>query len=128
MEIIDSQLDLVMRAAWADSTLRTRNSQWKRYIDFCMANDLIPIPGDVLSIARFLVNLAGSCKYSTCNNYLSAIIALHKFFGHPGDFRQCFCYTNGDEGIRTPPWQTGRSKDRFDSFGVVANVSQSRFV
>lgn len=87
---LDAQLDLVIRAAWADSSLKMRNSQWKKYLEFCNANSLTPIPGEVLSVARFLVNLGLTSKYSTCNNYLSAIIALHKFFGYPGDFRQSF--------------------------------------
>ena len=29
-------------------------------------------------------------KYSMCNNYLSAIIVLHKFYGHDCDFCQNF--------------------------------------
>lgn len=77
MVALDAELDLVICAAWADSTLKTQNSQWRQYIKFCTSNDLTPVPGDVLSIARFLVNLGNTCKYSTCNNYLSAIVSLH---------------------------------------------------
>lgn len=87
---LDQQLDLVIRSAWADSTLRTRNSQWKRYIDFCQSNDLVPIPGEIITVARFLVHLASNCKYTTCNNYLSAIVGLHKFFGADSSFRDSF--------------------------------------
>lgn len=48
------------------------------------------IPADVQTVARFLVNLAKDCAFSTCNNYLSAIITLHKFFGYERPFREYF--------------------------------------
>lgn len=41
-------------------------------------------------MARFLVNLANTCVFSTCNNYLSAIITLHRFFGYERLFRDYF--------------------------------------
>lgn len=50
----------------------------------------MPIPADVMTVARFLVKVAATCKYTTCNNYLSAIVTLHKFFGHSGCFRECY--------------------------------------
>lgn len=87
---VDNHLDLVIRSAWADSTLKTRNSQWSKYIDFCHANGLSPVPAEILTVARFLVNLASSCVFSTCNNYLSAVVALHRFLGHDAPFRESF--------------------------------------
>lgn len=90
MEKLDQQVDVIIRAAWADSTLKTCNSQWDRYIKFCRSNDLVPVPAIPTTVARFLVNLAKDCVYTTCNNYLSAIIALHKFFGYNDSFRDCF--------------------------------------
>lgn len=87
---LDEQVEEILRCAWAESTLKTRNSQWNRYIDFCKSNGMSPLPADSTTIARFLVNLAKNCTYSTCNNYLSAIISLHKFFGHNSSFRDCF--------------------------------------
>lgn len=90
MDKVDEQLDLILRSAWAESTLRTRNSQWKKYIEFCLANNLTPVPAEVQTVARFLVNLAKTCVFSTCNNYLSAIITLHKFFGYERQFRDYF--------------------------------------
>lgn len=50
----------------------------------------MPVPADVLTVARFLVNIANTCKFTTCNNYLSAIVGLHKFFGYQVSFRDCF--------------------------------------
>lgn len=49
-----------------------------------------PVPAEVLTIARFLVHLGTTCVYSTCNNYLSAVISLHKFMGHHDNFRDYY--------------------------------------
>lgn len=87
---LDEQVELILRSAWAESTLKTRNSQWGKFIDFCITNGLQPMPADVSTVARFLVNTAKTCVYSTCNNYLSAIISLHRFFGHDRSFRDYF--------------------------------------
>lgn len=88
MEKLDQQLDLIIK--WAESTLKTRNSQWSKFINFCCANRLNPMPADILTVARFLVNRGTTCCYSTCNNDLSAIVMLHKFFGHETSFRDSF--------------------------------------
>lgn len=90
MAKFDDQVEMMVRCAWAESTLKTRNSQWSRYIDFCKVNGLTPLPADSITVACSLVNLAKSCVYTTCNNYLSAIISLHKFFGYDSSFRDCF--------------------------------------
>lgn len=90
MDKLDKQLDIIIRSAWADSTLKTRNSQWSKFINFCRANGLNPLPADILTVARFLVNLGRTCAYTTCNNYLSAVVMLHKFFGHETSFRDSF--------------------------------------
>lgn len=37
-----------------------------------------------------MVNLALTCTFSTCNNYLSAIIGLQRFFGHSPQLRESF--------------------------------------
>lgn len=44
----------------------------------------------MITIARFLIHLGSTCAYSTCNNYLSGIITLHRFMGHSSDFRDYF--------------------------------------
>lgn len=87
---LDLQLEVVIQSAWAESTLATRNSQWGKYIRFCRSNRFTPVPADPITIARFLVHLGKSRKFSTCNNYMSAIVTLHKFFGFAGDFREMF--------------------------------------
>lgn len=96
---VDEQLDLILRSAWAESTLRTRDSQWKRYINFCFSNNLVPVPAEVSTVARFLVNLAKTCVFSTCNNYLSSIITLHKFLGFERSFRDYFVISMVMQGL-----------------------------
>lgn len=99
MAKVDTQVEVILRSAWADSTLRTRNSQWKNYIGFCHSNNLVPVPADVSTVARFLVNLAKTCVFSTCNNYLSSIITLHRFFGHERSFREYFVISMVMKGL-----------------------------
>lgn len=77
----------MISSAWADSTLAVRNSQWKRYFQFCHEFGLMPLPADVSTIARFLVHIGQSMRYVTINNYTSALNSLHKFYGFNVDFR-----------------------------------------
>lgn len=65
---LDEQIAEVIKSAWADTTLSTRNSQWGRFIRFCKANGLAPMPASITTIARFLIHLASTCAFSTCNN------------------------------------------------------------
>ena len=65
-------------------------SQWRKYIEFCQDNGLQVLPSLNNTVARFLVFLARTCKYSMVNNYLSAINRLHLFYGYDIDFRQSF--------------------------------------
>lgn len=90
MEKLDAQMGLIIRSAWADSTLKTRNSQWSRFIQFCHINSLTPVPAETLTVARFIVNLGLTCVFSTCNNYVSAIVSLQRFFGYDPQLRESF--------------------------------------
>ena len=76
--------------AWAPTTQATRNSQWNKYLTFCSDNDLVAIPAEPQTIARFVVFLARSVKYITINNYVSAINRLHDYYGHHINFRDYF--------------------------------------
>lgn len=84
---IDSQMASVIMSAWSDNTWSTRQSQWKRYFRFCMDTELIPLPADVLTIARFLIHLGQSSQFSTVTNYLSAINNLHRYYAYDIDYR-----------------------------------------
>lgn len=87
---LDQQVSELIGSAWATKTLNTRNSQWKRYITFCHANGLSPLPASLSTVLRFVAELSGSCKFSTINNYISAVNRLHKFYGYDTDFRSYF--------------------------------------
>ena len=89
-EQLDGEVSQVIGAAWSSNTLATRNSQWKKYFAFCDGISHPPLPASVQTISRFLVYLGRSCKYSTVNNYLSAVVGLHKFYGYSADFRDSF--------------------------------------
>lgn len=41
-------------------------------------------------MARYLVKLSTSCKYTTINNHLSAVCVLHKFYGYEAGFCESF--------------------------------------
>ena len=90
LESLDKEVSGAIGAAWSESTLKTRNSQWKKFIEFCHDNDLQPMPASHNTVARFMVFLARTCKYSTVNNYMSAVTRLHEFYGHDMDFRGSF--------------------------------------
>ena len=87
-------------AAWTSNTLSTRNSQWKRFLMFCTDTNQIPLPADIQTVVRFLVYLARDCKFSTINNYLSAVISLHKFYGYSVEFRESFLVTLVLKGLK----------------------------
>lgn len=69
-------------------------------MEFCASRDLIAIPATTLTVARFMTYLARSCKFSTINNYLSSIIVLHKYYGHPAGFRDTFYIQLVIRGLR----------------------------
>lgn len=47
----------------------------------------------------FLVNRSRSCKYSTTTNYLSAMISLHRYYGHLAEFRESYSVQLKLEGL-----------------------------
>ena len=87
---LDQEVSVAVASAWSSNTLSTRNSQWSRFIKFCGANELTPIPATTHTVARFLVWQARTSKYVTVNNYLSALVSLQKFYGHEMDYRGSF--------------------------------------
>ena len=87
---LDGEVSTIVSQAWADNTLKTRNSQWSKYFQFCIDYGFCALPAEPSTVVRFLVFLSRHCKYSTINNYLSAVNTLHKFYGHDIDFRQYY--------------------------------------
>ena len=87
---LDEELSSTISAAWSTNTLSVRNSQWSKLIKFCSDINERPLPASHETVGRFLVWLGRSSKYSTINNYLSAIISLHWFYGYNPEFRDSF--------------------------------------
>lgn len=77
-------------SGWSRNTLKTRNSQWKRFFNFCSDHNLTPLPASDRTVVRFLMFQSESSTFNTVNNYLSAICALHKFYGYQTDFRDSY--------------------------------------
>ena len=87
---LDERAKVVSAAAYADSTLSTRRSQWRVYLRFCSTYGLVPIPAQPQTIVIFLTHLSSSCKYCTIIDYLSAISVLRRHFGHSVTFQEVF--------------------------------------
>lgn len=98
---IDAEMSELIGLAWSANTLATRNSQWRKYIEFCSSMSLQPVPAEPLTVARYLVKLSSSCKYNTINNYLSAICVLHRYYGYPAEFRDFFLIKMVLSGIKS---------------------------
>ena len=112
---LDKDVSDVVQMAWSSNTLATRNSQWKRFINFCSELGVKPVPSDTKTVGRFLVHLSHSCKYSTIENYLSAIISLHKYYGYVPEFRDSFYITMILRGLKR---KLGTMKDQMQPYTI----------
>lgn len=97
---LDIELSHIIASAWADNTVATRKSQWTKYLKFCAERSLVALPADTQTVARFLTFLARTSKFSTVNNYLSAVIVLHKYHGFDASFRDTFYIQLALKGLR----------------------------
>lgn len=88
-------------AAWSKNTVATRNSQWKSYLSFCLENNLPSLPGSDLTVARFLMYKARTVKFVTINNYLSAIVSLHRYYGFEANYRDKYFIKMVLEGLKS---------------------------
>lgn len=81
----------VQRYAWAESTQKTRDYQWRKYVDFCMTIKTPPIPMNYDIITLFMIHLAvEGLSYSTINNQLSALVVYAKIHRQEIDIRSDF--------------------------------------
>ena len=85
---------------FAETTWRTRRSQWKKYLLFCESIQATPIPATSTLICRFIVYLSDTLKYVSIMNYVSAICSLHKLFGYSPLFRTDFMVQFTLSGLR----------------------------
>ena len=65
-------------SAMAESTRRTRTSQWNQFLRFCKQFDLLPLPASPRVLTLFVTHLAHrGLEYSSILNYLHSLSALH---------------------------------------------------
>lgn len=100
LDNLDSLVFNNIPSAWSVNTIAMRSSQWKRFFSFCMLHGLVPLPASSRTVARFVSELALSCKYSTVVNYLSSITTMHKFYGLEPEFRESYYLTMVVQGIK----------------------------
>ena len=110
MQELDVEVSGTIGSAWASSTLKTRSSQWKRYLQFCDDNELQSMPASARTVARFLVFQARTSRYNTVNNCLSAINRLHQTYGYQMEFRQFFLIKMVLSGIKRQLGDSVRQK------------------
>lgn len=110
---LDRRVSEVISSAWSDNTLAVRNSQWKRYFLFCHDFGLLSLPASVSTVARFLVHLGQDVRFGTVNNYMSAIIALHRFYGYEIDFRSYYLIRLVLKGLKNLDVEGTRAKIPF---------------
>lgn len=90
LDHLDNLVFSNISSAWSVNTVSTRTSQWKRFFNFCIKYGLTPLPASSRTVARFLSDLALTCKYNTLINYLSSITTMHRFYGFQPEFRDSF--------------------------------------
>lgn len=113
LALLDRRVADVISSAWSDNTLADRNSQWKRYFHFCHDFGLTELPATVSTVARFLVHLGQDVRYSTVNNYVSAVIGLHRFYGYEIDFRSYYVIKLVLKGLKCLDVEGSRAKIPF---------------
>lgn len=98
---LDHRVSDILTCSWSSNTLSVRNSQWKLFLQFCGDRAITAIPVELSTVVRFMAFLeARGYKYSTINNYLSAVISLQKFYGMDCQLRSCFLIQMVLAGLR----------------------------
>ena len=72
----------LQRLAFAESTYKTRKSQWNKYYEFCEALGYLPLPASESQICNYITYMTKSLSYTSLINYLSAVWLLHKLFSY----------------------------------------------
>ena len=79
--MLETQLTKYQSNWMASSTASTRHSQWRHYLKFCELLELEPLPASLYAVLMYVSYMATSFKYSSIQNYLSALWILHKLAG-----------------------------------------------
>lgn len=85
---------------WADTTWRSKKSQWDRYMRFCDQYNQHPIPGSIDTICLYIAYLSSQVAYSTICNYISGVWSLHSYLGYPAQAKGTFLVTCALRGAR----------------------------
>ena len=73
--------------AYSENTLRSRKSQWNKYITFCLCYNLTPLPAGEDQVCNYIAYLTESLKFSSIQNYMSGLNYFQKLYGfEPIDF------------------------------------------
>lgn len=67
----------------AESSWRTRRTQWKHYYQFCEGLQVYPLPCSSHNLCLYIAFMARRFKYVSILNYVSAVRTLHKVYGVP---------------------------------------------
>ena len=79
---LDMDLVSLIHRALAGSTTSTYTVGIQRYLTFCKALDLAPVPSTKRQVALFATHLSSSLRLPTIRVYLAAVSFLHHVGGH----------------------------------------------
>lgn len=85
---------------WAETTWKSKKSQWKRYLQFCDSYELAPVPGSIDTICLYITYLTSQVAYSTICNYLSGVWSLHSYLGFDTPAKGTFLVSCALRGAR----------------------------
>lgn len=100
LEDLKGKCAQVQSLCWVAYTWKCCQSQWKRYTDFCTLYDLQPLPASVDNVCLYITFLSSQVKYKTICNYVSALWALHNYFGFPPSAKGSFLVKCTLQGAR----------------------------
>lgn len=78
MESRRKTLTSLRHSALAPASWKTRNSQWRKFFQFCLNCNLSPLPASTDTVCLFIAFLSTSLEYSTISNYVSSLLPLHE--------------------------------------------------
>jgi site-specific recombinase XerD len=69
------------RASLSPNTLRSYQFMWKKFENWCMADNLIALPASAETVALYISSLGETVSFSTLDSTLAAIEAVHEKTG-----------------------------------------------
>lgn len=112
--ILRGRLSQLQMHAWAESTKRTREYQWRKYVGFCLRVQVVPIPMDCEIVSLFLLHMAmEGMVYSSINNELSALVTYAKLHRQEIALRKDFGIELTMSALRRILGDTPNSKDEI---------------